>query len=42
MTVAPPHVWLLLVNAAATFFMVGVIWFVQIDERVFAMYESRS
>ncbi len=26
----PPVVWLLLVNAATTFFMVGVIWFVQI------------
>ncbi len=24
-----PHAWLLVVNAAATFFVVGVIWFVQ-------------
>jgi hypothetical protein len=30
MTVAPPVIWLLLVNAATTLFMVGVIWFVQI------------
>ena len=30
MTVAHPVVWLLLVNAATTLFMVGVIWFVQI------------
>ena len=29
MTDAPPVVWLLLVNAATTLFMVGVIWFVQ-------------
>lgn len=30
MTVEPPIVWLLLVHAATTLFMVGVIWFVQI------------
>jgi hypothetical protein len=30
MTVACPVAWLLLVHAAATLFMVGVIWFVQI------------
>ena len=30
MTSAPILDWLLLVNAAATFFMVGVIWFVQV------------
>jgi len=30
MTFDAPVFWLLLVNAAATLFMVGVIWFVQI------------
>jgi hypothetical protein len=37
MTVACPVEWLLLLHAATTLFMVGVIWFVQ----VFAMPESR-
>ena len=30
MTVATPLVWLLLVHAATTLFMAGIIWFVQI------------
>jgi hypothetical protein len=30
MTVGPPVVWLLLVHAATTLIMVGIIWFVQI------------
>jgi hypothetical protein len=30
MTVGPSVVWLLLVHAATTLFMVGIIWFVQI------------
>jgi hypothetical protein len=48
MTVSRPIVWLLLLNAATTLFMVGVIWFVQIvhyplfsrvGEAAFAEYE---
>jgi len=51
LTVAPPVVWLLLVHAATTFFMVGVIWFVQIahyplfsrvGEAAFPEYERQN